>query len=118
MARRRMSYRPSKGSSMFGGIVGIVFVIIGLTVAVPHFGLFGLLWTAIALGITVYNFYLASGKGSVGSFTVEEDGEEDRPSSPAGSAPERLKKLQELYDQRLITTEEFEEKRKEILKEL
>ena len=34
------------------------------------------------------------------------------------SEQERLKKLQSLYDQRLITAEEYEEKRKEILKEL
>lgn len=41
-----------------------------------------------------------------------------RASPPAETAEERLKKLQTLYDQRLITPEEYEEKRKEILKEL
>ena len=34
------------------------------------------------------------------------------------SAEERLKKLQALYDQRLITAEEYETKRQEILREL
>ena len=111
--RRRVTYRPSKASGVFGGVVGGMFVLIGLFVAIPTFGAFGILWTLIAVGITGMNLYQAFGKGYVGpKIDIEDDHE-------AGEDPEaRLKKLQGLYDQRLITTEEFEEKRKEILKEL
>lgn len=117
--RRRMTYRPSKGASIFGGVVGIIFVIIGLTMAIPMAGLFGILWTAIAVGITIYNFYLAFGNGSMGSIEID-DGTAGTPTPPPQAADNaaRLAELRTLYDQRLITQEEYEEKRKEILKEL
>lgn len=117
--RRRMTYRPSKGASIFGGVVGIIFVIIGLTMAIPMAGLFGILWTAIAVGITSYNFYLAFGNGGLGSIEID-DGNADPPPPPpqGGDNATRLAELRTLYDQRLITQEEYEEKRKEILKEL
>lgn len=118
--RRRMTYRPSKGACLFGGGVGIIFVLIGVTTAVPVFGAFGVLWTLVALGITIYYFALAFGKGSVGSVTIEEEpaaGPGPSP-APAPDASARLEQLRSLYDQRLITQEEYEEKRKEILKEL
>jgi len=35
-----------------------------------------------------------------------------------GDVEERMKQLRSLYDQRLITQEEYEQKRQEILKEL
>ena len=55
MARKRVTYRPSKAGSALGGVVGGLFVLIGLFVAIPTFGLFGVLWTLIAVGITGAN---------------------------------------------------------------
>ena len=37
---------------------------------------------------------------------------------PKGTPEQRLEQLQSLYDRRLITKEEYEQKRQEILKEL
>ena len=56
--RRNMRYRPSKASCIFAGIVGIIFSCIGLFVVIPSFGAFGILWTLIAIGITIYQFAL------------------------------------------------------------
>ena len=117
--RRRMRYRPSKASCVFGGIVGIIFSCIGLFVVIPTFGPFGILWTLIAIGITVYQFAMAAGKVSMGSWSIED--EEKDSSGEEGSeksAQDRLTELQNLYDRRLITQEEYEAKRQEILKEL
>ena len=50
--RRRMRYRPSRANCIFGGIVGIIFTCIGLFVAIPAAGAFGVLWTLIALAIS------------------------------------------------------------------
>ncbi len=112
--RRRVTYRPSKAQSILGGVVGAIFICIGFFVVIPSFGPFGLLWTGVAVAITAINFYHAFGKGYIGpNIEIEDDGE-----APAETAEERLKKLQSLYDQRLITPEEYEEKRKEILREL
>lgn len=112
--RRKVTYRPSKANAVFGGVVGVIFLLIGLFVVIPQGGFFGLLWTGMAVAITGINFYQAFGEGYIGpNIEIEDDGTE-----MAESAEERLKKLQALYDQRLITAEEYEEKRKEILKEL
>lgn len=112
--RRKVTYRPSKAQSVLGGVMGVIFVCIGLFIVIPQLGLFGLFWTGGAAAVTAINFYHAFGKGYIGpKIEIEDDGQvtED-------TAEERLKKLQSLYDQRLITPEEYEEKRKEILKEL
>lgn len=112
--RKRITYRPNKAASLFGGVVGCIFVLIGLFAAIPMFGAFGALWTLIAVGITGMNFYHAFGKGYIGPEICIEDEGEDDPSPAAG----RLRELRALYDQRLITQEEYEAKRAEILKEL
>ena len=116
MARRRVTYRPSKASGIFGIIWGGLFVVIGLVVVIPNFGAFGILWTLAALAITGMNAYHAFGKGNVGPEIHIEDEGDDIPS--AGSAEERLTELRNLYDRRLITDEEYEAKRKEILDQL
>ena len=113
--KRRVTYRPSKAQSILGGIMGLIFVLIGLFVVIPSFGPFGLLWTAGAGAIAGTNLYQAFGKGYIGP-NIEIEGDEGE--APEESAEARLRKLQSLYDQRLITPEEYEEKRKEILKEL
>ena len=114
MARKRVTYRPSKSGSAFGGVVGIIFVCIGLFVAIPAFGPFGILWTLIAVGITAMNFYQAFGKKYVGPEIHIEDEDGGKPED----VQERLETLRALYDQKLITPEEYERQRQEILKDL
>ena len=117
MGRKRVTYRPGKTSGVFGIVWGSIFVLIGLFVVIPTFGPFGILWTLMAVGITGYNAYTAFGKGYAGpEIHIEEDHVEN--SGAPGSAEERLKELRSLYDQRLITEEEYEAKRQEILKQL
>ena len=118
MRRKRVTYRPNKAQSVFGGVVGLVFVGLGVGLAIPTFGLFGIFWTLIAVGITIFNFYQAFGKRYIGpEISIEEE-------DPAGGVPAenpsaaRLRQLQSLYDQGLITEEEYEAKRQEILREL
>lgn len=113
---KRMRYQPSKSQSIFSGVVGVVFCLIGLFVVVPTFGPFGLLWTAIAVFMTVRSFAMAKGKADMGSYVIED--ESDSTGKNDKSAEERLTELQNLYDRRLISTEEYERKRKEILEEL
>lgn len=122
MRRRRVTYRPSKSQAIFGGVVGIIFVFIGLFMVIPTFGPFGLLWTLMAVGITGMNFYQAFGKGYAGpEIHIEEelgDGSGPQAGPAARNTQERLRELQALYGQGLITQEEYEAKRKEILEEL
>ncbi|MEQ2456607.1 SHOCT domain-containing protein [Flavonifractor hominis] len=117
MRRKRVTYRPSKSQAVFGGVVGCIFVGIGLFVAIPMAGLFGIFWTLVAVGITAMNFYQAFGKGYVGPEIHIEDEAAEQSGAPS-DPQQRLRQLQTLYDQRLITQEEYDQKRQEILKEL
>jgi len=118
MARRKVTYRPSKASGIFGIVWGGLFVLIGLFFVVPNFGPFGLIWTLGALAITGINAYHTFGKKYVGpEIHIEEDPESfyESVSSPIEA---RLQELRNLYDRSLITEEEYETKKQEILKEL
>ena len=79
MARKRVTYRPSKAGSVFGGVAGIIFVGIGLFVVIPTFGPFGVLWTLLAAGITAASFYQAFGKKYTGPEIHIEDEECGKP---------------------------------------
>ena len=129
--RRRVTYRPSKAQGAFGVIWGGIFVVIGLVFVIPSFGPFGVLWTLAALAITVMNGVRAFGKGYVGpEIHIEEEGETPPPppapseqthdhiSSMALGAKERLEQLEALKDAGLVTDQEYQKKRSEILDDL
>ena len=139
---KKIHVRPSGAQSKVGFAVGIIFCLIGLFIAIPVFGPFGILWTVVAGFITYShwrngftdkkmdthvieiedtdpdNITVTSHRGIGTSYSVSdfETGETVR--SSGNDIENRLKSLQSLYDQRLITREEYEEKKQEILKEL
>ena len=132
MRRRRVTYRPSKVQGAFGVAVGAIFVVTGLGMVIPVFGLFGVLWTLVAVGITAMNAYQAFGKNYTGpQITIEEDELPRRGASPS-PAPEthnhisstaldvkgRLQQLKDLKEAGLLSQEEYDKKRQEILKGL
>lgn len=108
---KKIHVRPSGAQSKVGFAVGIIFCLIGLFVAIPTFGVFGVFWTAIAGWITYVNWRNGFSNEKIDSHVIEiEDTNPD--------IENRLRSLQSLYDQRLITKEEYEEKKQEILKDL
>ncbi len=109
----KVTYRPGTSSGIMGLIFGSVFVLLGIFVAI--------LWTLLAVCITGFNAYQAFGKSYQGpEIHFEQDGEIPGSSgtSPTGETEQRLKELRALYDQRLITQEEYDRKREEILNRL
>ena len=138
--RRNFRYKPSKASAIMGTVIGILFIILGLTELLPvtissgflPAVLFGLVWTGVAVFITVGNIRILMGKGSsfYGGFEVTDE-EHERPVSFRPDAPdhmhitgaslspkERLEQLEVLKNAGLIDEAEYQEKRKEILREL
>lgn len=114
--RRNIKVKPGKAQSTMGFVTGLIFVGIGLFVVIPVFGPFGIFWTLIAVAITVTNGINAFGKKGVASHEiVVEDGRSEEERS---SAEQRLEEARSLYDRGLITKEEYEAKRAEILKDL
>ena len=125
MRNRRIRVKPGRTQSMLGMIVGIIFVGIGCFIVIPTFGPFGIFWTLIAVAITVTNGLNAFGKNGVTSHEIVISDDyitesiENSPSDEENMSPEaRLSRLQGLYDRRPITTEEYEEKRREIISQL
>lgn len=119
--RRRVTYRPSKAASMGGMIMGGIFVLIGLTVVIPMAGPFGILWTVMALVITVVNGAQAFGKKYFGpEIHVEDEEGFDRDTFPPDDRDPktRLEQLEKLRTSGLISDREYEEKRQEILRQL
>lgn len=132
---KRIKVRPGKTQSKAGFVVGIMFCLIGVFAVVPIFGPFGLIWTAMAGWITYSNYRNGftdkpisdrvieieedgtSATVKTGFFedvadTLNETGDEEK------DVESRLRKLQSLYQQELITKEEYEKKRQEILDRL
>ena len=114
--------KPSKPVSLFGMIVGIVFVFIGLFVVIPNAGMFGVFWTLIAVGITGFQAYNFFGDKGVASWEIDIDTganaeTNNQSTSVSGDFETRLRKLNRLKEDGLITEEEFQKKREEILRE-
>lgn len=124
--RMRVTRRPSKASGIMGAVFGGIFVLIGLFVAIPAFGAFGILWTAMAAAITGFNLFAAFGKGKNGSYNeymgtqvdIEHEAEYAAPAGTVTDAEARLQQLQRLLDAGLITRDEYEQKREEIIRGL
>lgn len=110
---KRIKVKPSQAQSKFGMIAGLIFCMIGCFVVIPVFGPFGILWTAAAAWIT-YSHY-KNGFTEEGMPTkeiiIEDTGD-------ANDIESRLKQLESLYNKGLISTAEYENKRKEILNDL
>lgn len=115
---KKIQVRPSRQQSMFGVVVGCIFIGIGLFIAIPTAGLFGLLWTGMAIVVTITHAINAFGeKGMPESEIIVQDDIDTYPTTTQ-SIEQRLKQLEELYEKRLITTDEYEAKRKEIINAL
>jgi hypothetical protein len=120
-------------------VVAIIFVIIGITVFIPLFSsagnavgiggfpaTFACLWTAVA-GATAlfYAFNLFSNRG-IGFYDVDIDDERFNSAdtapravhrAPANDFETKLRKLNKLKEDGLISDEEFDKKRAEIMEQ-
>jgi len=118
---RGIRVKPSKPASLFGMIVGIVFVLIGLFIVIPVGGLFGIFWTLAAVAITGFQAYNFFGDKGVASWEIDIDDGANKYNNQSANVRDdfeiRLRKLNRLKEDGLITEEEFQKKREEILRE-
>lgn len=117
-------------------VVSLFFVVIGITELIPAAGLFGVVWTFMAgcfVILAIFQMVRKNGVVHRVGYDVENDLDksivglmedvaesEIGENSPAstGTTEARLLELQSLYDRDLITREEYEAKRKDILNDL
>ena len=135
---KKVRIKPGKTQSMIGVIAGILFCLIGVFAVIPSAGLFGVFWTLMALVITVTNGINAFTDKGVASHEIVIDDDKHDGDKKEGSAGidiasntdaagmEELKEnmelrfqaAEDLYKKGVITREEYEAKRREILKDL
>ena len=137
--KRSFRYKPSKLSAAMSLVVGVLFIIIGVTQVLPasfgsgFMGLFGFVWTGGALVITIANARYLFGKGDpsafYGGFEITDEEPEQKLSSFRADSPDhqhitptgldakaRLEQLETLKEAGLLTQEEYTQKRQDILK--
>ena len=119
MADKRIKVKPGKMQSKLGFGVGILFVLIGCLVVIPAFGPFGIIWTLIACVITYSNYKNGFSDDGIATHEIIIEDKEDvtKIFDDGEDIEAKLIKLNSLYEQRLITKEEYAEKRKEFLKD-
>lgn len=113
MSKKSVKVKPGKTQSKVGFAVGLIFVLIGCVVVIPTFGPFGILWTAVAAFIAYSHYKNGFTEEGFATHEIVIDDAEDE----SEDIEEKLKKLDSLYQQGLITREEYDEKRKEFLAE-
>ncbi|MGL5977607.1 MAG: hypothetical protein ACRCZJ_01225 [Erysipelotrichaceae bacterium] len=114
---QRIKVAPSKGNSFFGFFMGLIFIGIGLFVVVPALGVFGIFWLLVAIGITTFHGINAFGKKPIATEEIYVEGVPNT-QAQANTRESRLQELSSLYEKRLISKEEFETKKANILAEL
>jgi len=90
MRRRRITRRPTRGESIFGGIVACIMGCFGLFVMPigfdPAITAFTVLWCLLAFGMGIYNFLVAAGKVKMGGYEITDDEPDDRRAAPRSDA--------------------------------
>lgn len=120
---KNVKIKPGKEQSAMGMVAGILFCLIGVVIAIPVFGFFGVIWTLFALGITVVNGVNAFSDKGIATHEIVIEEEETSYSDleqikKKESVQERLKIVENLYAEGSITKEELDQKRKKILDEI
>jgi hypothetical protein len=94
-----------------GAFAGAAFVVLGVLVFVPLFGIFGVVWTLAALAITLYyGFNAWSGKG-VPLYRADVDRED-----AMKNLDEDLRRLERLRADGLLNETEYERQRAALLR--
>ena len=123
--RRNIRYKPSKGASILTGIIACAMGVFGLVAMQDmmygfgsEFMAFQIIWSLAAFGIGIYNFLMAAGIVKYNSgYEIVDETDEGGKRAPSDTEA-RLKEVQSLYDRGLISEEEYQQKRKDILDRL
>jgi hypothetical protein len=107
----RIGVKPGKAASAVGMVLGGLFVLLGIAVIIPHFGAFGLVWTAVAGAIALYYAYNFISSRGLSTYQIDVESPQGMDDLDAG-----LRKLARLKADGLLTDEEYERKRAEILR--
>lgn len=114
--KKQIRVRSGKAQSVVGLVTGCVFILLGIFLVIPSFGLFGVFWTLLAVVITGANAVNVLSKRGIESYRVEVD--EAPVPQEEETIERRFERLRGLYEQRLISEEEYQKKKEELLEKL
>ncbi len=102
--------------SAIGAVVGVIILVVGIgaMTQVREFHPFFILWIVVGVGVVGYHLVNAL-SGRAPPTTIIESEDEVTESRPVS---ERLRELDELRAQKLVSESEYETKRQEILKDV
>jgi hypothetical protein len=117
--------RPTKPSGIAMIVIGIVFLAFSAVPFIaaegearPYAMIFGTVWVLMCIGFIVYGAYiLVSAKPSIGIVYDIEGSAPTAGSNADNDFDTRLRKLEKLKQDRLISEEEYRRKREEIVKD-
>ena len=112
--------RPSKPVSALAVIVGVGFIIFGITVAIPEAGIFGWLWTILAFLITGFHLFNILFENGVAEEVYDITSANQKQFNEVGhqTIEGRLKKLDALKQKGIISESEYRTQREKILNEI
>ncbi|PXW93188.1 putative oligomerization/nucleic acid binding protein [Streptohalobacillus salinus] len=113
---QRYRVKPSKGQSMFGFIVGLMFVVLGFVLVVPTFGGFGIIWLLVSIGITIMHGINAFSEKGVATHQVDVQSSKDI-MDQEGGYDQKIRQLHKLMQDGIISETEYESKKRELLNE-
>ena len=115
---QRLRVRQNPVASFFGGVVGIVFFIVGMIFVIPHAGAFGMVWTLLALAGAVTSFYNALSNRGIADRIIDVPDAHAATAWQSADAETRLRQLDDLKNKGLLTPAEYQERRRKILETL
>jgi len=105
--------RPGKTVSAFTAIAGIGLLFFGVFGLFPHSPLFGVIWCGVVLAMIIFYGINAFTEQGVATEEIEfESGSETI------SFDEKLTRLELLRDKKLISEREYQQKRRELMRQL
>jgi biopolymer transport protein ExbB/TolQ len=105
--------KPTKEASLLGLIVSFFFLIIGFAI-IPIFGPFGVIWLIFVILILVY--YALNAFSEEGLALEEIQFEQTGKRDEIDDLEEKLRKLARLREEGLLTEEEYQRKREEVIR--
>ena len=117
--------RPPRASAIVMIVMGILFLAYGITLvglaegdARPPVLIFGILWAAVCIGIIVYGLCILSRRKTPAVAIIDVESAPEGENRTEGTDFEaKLRKLERLRKERLISEEEYRRKRTEIMAE-
>jgi Short C-terminal domain len=108
--------KPGKGVSFIAAVLGLGMIVVGGLWVIPRFGSFGIVWVIGAVAITGYHLFNVFSRDGVAIQEIDVD--VGGAGVGGGDTSARLQELNHLRAGNLITEEEYQRKRAEIIRRL